>query len=621
MTPLERLTSAVTATAFSIERIEACFAQFNEPKWPELLAQPLGLAKEYLAINRSLPTPSVAEDYVDLAGILGEIEWPPTGADPVNDTRVFDLQDRVNRLVLNCLTIVSAAKEMGIGYAQPTSIHPDGLQVPRTGQAATLAAIAGHVDDLEFQLNQLVDSRNDSAASQRQQAIVASYRQVVTSNIHKIRAAIQTGSTLALEVLDRSGGALVTATRQFIATVRAGASRATPALRTAAKAVSKPVQGMVRSVGAIVKRILGEAEKPTPPLPDDFVEQAKTMILAGTAPPAHWVPHLTDLNFRDGALSDLGPLSNLNALKFLELSNNPISDLNPLAKLTALRDLYMSRTQVSDLAPLAKLTELQCLSLSTTKVRDLTPLAGLTTLKRLDLMGTQVSEIAPLAKLTKLQRLGLMSTNVSDLTPLAKLTALRDLDLWGTPIDDLGPLAKLSSLERLDLWNTRVSDLAPLAKLTSLERLDLINTPISVLDPLAELIALQAITLDGTQVSDLAPLAELTALRRLDLARTPINELAPLAKLAALERLVLRSVQISDLAPLSELTALKRLDLVDTAVSDLGAVSHHPALEVETETEERAKALRKTLHKGSAVKVVVPEYLKVNKPKADDPAS
>ena len=687
MTPLERLTAAVEATEFSIGRVEQCFNQFNEPKWPELLAQPLGLAKEYLAINRSLPTPSVAEDYVDLAGILGEIEWPTTGTDPINDARVFDLQDRVNRLVLNCLTIVSAAKEMGIGYAQPTSIHPDGLQVPRTGQAATLAAIAGHVDDLEFQLNQLVDSRNDSAATKRQRAIVETYRQVVASNIHKIRAAIQTGSTLALEVLDRTGGALVAATRQFVATVRAGASRATPALRTAAKAMSKPVQGMVRSVGAIVKRILGEVEQPVPPLPDDYVDQAKAMILAGKAPPAHWVPHLTDLDFRFEELSqadplaglialqslilwntnvsDLTPLAGLTSLEHLDLMDTQASDLSPLVTLTALHQLDLMGTQVSDLAPLANLKKLHRLMLNYTQVSDLTPLAGLAMLKFLDLADTQVSDLTPLAQLEKLEILNLNGTKVSNFSPIANLTTLEGLNLSGTMISDLSLLANLTALETLNLGGTKISDFSLLADLKGLRSLSVVNTQISNLTLLVNLTELQSLNISGTQVSDLAPLAKLNALKfvylghtraddissltnlnqlhsidisytsvkeitalanlkqlqSIDVGNTQVSDISPLANLANILRLGLRSSKVTDITPLTRLTSLRELSLIDTAVSDLGPVSRHPDLLVTVQNEEHAEALRKTLHEGSQVRVVVPDYFKPNAPMDGDPAS
>ncbi len=609
MTPLERLTEAVIATEFSVRRIEQCFNQFNNPFWPELLAQPLSLAKEYLAINRSMPTPSVAEDYVDLAGILGEIEWPPTGADPDQDARLFDLQDRVGRLVIDCLTIVAAARNMGIGYAQPTSIHPDGLQVPRTGHAATLAAIAGHVDDLEFQLNQLADSRNDNAATPRQRAIVASYRQVVTSNIHKIRAAIQTGSTIALEVLDRTGGALVTATRQFVATIRAGASRATPALRTAAKAVSKPVQGMVRSFGAIVKRILGESGNPAPPpppLPDDFVEQAHAMILAGTVPPAHWVPDLTTLDFSVEPLTDLDPLAGLIALQRLDLMGTRINDLAPLAGLTALQRLVLWKTQVSDLTPLARLTALQHLDLMHTETSDLTPLVRLTALQHLDLIGTQVSDLTPLAGLTMLQHLMLNRTQISDLTPLTGLEMLEGLDLVGTQVSDFAPLARLTGLQSLNLRDTQISDLAPLARLTGLQLLNLSGTQISDCTLLAGFTALHILDLSGTQISDFTLLAGLTALQRLHLNDTQVSNLAPLAGFTALQNLYLRGTQVSDLAPLAGLTALQRLNLSGTLVSDLAAVSDKSDLTVRVKDDAHAAALRMTLLEGSKVRVIVP---------------
>ena len=75
---------------------------------------------------------------------------------------------------------------------------------------------------------------------------------------------------------------------------------------------------------------------PHPPIPEDYVEQAKAMILAGQAPPAHWAPHLTTLNFDDTDLVDLRPLSGLTALQRLDAYNTQVSDIAPLSDLPEL---------------------------------------------------------------------------------------------------------------------------------------------------------------------------------------------------------------------------------------------------------------------------------------------
>ena len=278
-------------------------------------------------------------------------------------------------------------------------------------------------------------------------------------------------------------------------------------------------------------------------------------------------------------VSDLAPLANLPALKWLDLDGTQVSDLAPLANLPALKWLELRGTQVSDLAPLANLPALKWLNLDDTQVSDLAPLANLPALERLELRGTQVSDLAPLANLPALERLDLDGTQVSDLTPLANLPALENLELRGTRVSDLAPLANLPTLKWLDLDDTQVSDLAPLANLPALERLDLDGTQVSDLAPLANLPALERLDLDGTQVSDLAPLANLPALEWLNLDDTQVSDLAPLANLPALENLELRGTQVSDLAPLANLPALKWLELRGTQVSDLAPLANLPALE------------------------------------------
>ena len=302
------------------------------------------------------------------------------------------------------MNIVSAARELGIEIARPEILLPDGLQAPKDGHARALAAIAAHLDDLEFQIEQLEESGGNGAVSPRQIELVTRYRAYVALTIRTIRAAIETGSTIALDVLDRASGTLVTATRQLFATVRASASAATAKLKSAAATLRPPVQGVIRSVGTLVKRVIGKsaAESP-PPLPEDYVEQAKVMILAGEVPPANWVPHLTKLDFSDTKLADIAPLASLTALQSLDLTDTQVSDVAPLASLTALQGLDLTGTQVSDVAPLASLTALQRLYLTGTPVSDVAPLASLTALQDLGLRGTPVSDVAPLASLTALQ--------------------------------------------------------------------------------------------------------------------------------------------------------------------------------------------------------------------------
>ena len=491
MTPQERLGAAVVATEFSIARIRAAFSLFNDPAWPDELAGPLALADEFLAIHRIQTNDSVAEDYENLLGTLDQIGWPKAEFDPEQDERLIDLQDRVGRLWRDALAVVAIADEMGIRAEKPRKLQQDAVHVPKLGLARQLAEIGKHVDDLEFQVEQLADPAANAQSPPQQQALVDRFRSYMARNILTIRVVINTGTVIALDALDRASTALVSATRELVTTVRARASGATAALRTATAGVGRSVKSVVRSVGALVERVIRQNEVTfLPPIPDDYREQAEALILAGRAPPAHWVPRLIALDF----------------------NGTHLADLKQLASLTALEHLNLRDTQVSDITPLANLTELETLELSGTQVRDIAPLASLIVLESLDLTGTQVSDIAPLASLTALQRLNIMYTKVRDIAPLATLTALQTLYLIGTEVRDIRVLASLTALQVLDLRRTQVSNIVPLARLTALQRLYLNSTEVSDIAPLASLTALVRLDLDATLVSDIAPLSGLPEL-------------------------------------------------------------------------------------------------------------
>ena len=87
----------------------------------------------------------------------------------------------------------------------------------------------------------------------------------------------------------------------------------------------------------------------------------------------------------------------------------------------------------------------------------------------------------------------------------------------------------------------------------------------------------------STQVKDLTPLTQLTGLKSLDLWKTQVSDLTSLAQLAGLRELYLGNTQVSDIASLSAISGLT----------------------VYVETDERAKALRRTLAAGSKVEVRV----------------
>ncbi|KPL50876.1 hypothetical protein ABB55_00405 [Prosthecomicrobium hirschii] len=270
----------------------------------------------------------------------------------------------------------------------------------------------------------------------------------------------------------------------------------------------------------------------------DYEAEARTLILAGVAPPSAWAPHIRHLN----------------------LSGTGVTDLSPLSGLTALQRLDLRSTGVTDVSPLSGLTTLEVLRLGNTHVTDVSPLSGLRALGTLSLFGTGVTDVSPLSSLTALEELNLSNTNVTDLSPLTGLTALAEFHLFNSRVTDLSPLSGLTALVSLHLSNSSVADVSPLSGLTALETLDLTDTDVTDLSPLSGLTALKTLSLAKTGVTDVSPLSSLTALETLDLSGTGVSDASPLSRLPHLAQLRLTGLDLRRSAA-SLPASLEELDL------------------------------------------------------------
>ncbi len=106
---------------------------------------------------------------------------------------------------------------------------------------------------------------------------------------------------------------------------------------------------------------------------------------------------LTELNIREGKISDLQPIAGFKNLTILNLDGN----------------------QIVDLAPLSNLYKLTTLSLSVNKIVNVNPLATLSNLKSLNLMANNIHDVKSLAKLKKVTWLQLSENpNIKKVCPI-----------------------------------------------------------------------------------------------------------------------------------------------------------------------------------------------------------
>jgi hypothetical protein len=163
----------------------------------------------------------------------------------------------------------------------------------------------------------------------------------------------------------------------------------------------------------------------------------------------------------------------------IQLDEPPTREqLQTLASLNVL-DITGNR-EITSLQPLTTLDRLEELVLSNTMVKDIIPLHGLVRLIKLNLSGNAITDLIPISSLPVLTQLDISNTAVEKLDALKTLVSLEYLNCSGIPIKKLDPLAALMNLKKLECYNTGISNLKPLINLVHLRQLVCYNTKLSV---------------------------------------------------------------------------------------------------------------------------------------------
>lgn len=271
-----------------------------------------------------------------------------------------------------------------------------------------------------------------------------------------------------------------------------------------------------------------------------------------------------DILDESSIIYDYSPISKLDKLKRLTINGYPVFDISFLSELTALRSLELIDINpnnfifdpdlinddqaifIDDLSPISDLNNLLLLNISNNGIEDLSPIAGLYKLEYLNISGNElisdisvvnslfnliefygdgcrVEVIPPLDNLKRLEKFHLSNSKLADLTFLKNLNGLKELKLNNNFIEDLAPLLNMNSLEYLSVSNNYVSDLRPLSNLASLNELYLDHNKISEVIPLAFLQNLEVLNLNNNRIRYVEPLDYLEKLSFLSIQNNPLS--------------------------------------------------------------------------------------------------
>ncbi len=279
---------------------------------------------------------------------------------------------------------------------------------------------------------------------------------------------------------------------------------------------------------------------------------------------------LENLQLDNNAITDIGPLAGLPALRWLWLGGNTIEDAAVVATLPDLLGLSLWLNPITTFAPLAGLTELTDLFIGSTQARDVQHLAGLTSLRRVHLYDTGITDLAFVAGMTQLEELMLGGGNdISDASVLAGLTALTDLDLNYSQLTDASFLGSLPNLRVLHIGGNPLSDTSPITALTGLEELNVERLDLESLAFLSGSPDLRGLWAGGNDVSDVTVLSSLASLRHVWLWGNPIADPAPVYGLSGLISLDIGGTGIDDLSFLGASPELENLSAWGNGVSDI----------------------------------------------------
>ena len=165
--------------------------------------------------------------------------------------------------------------------------------------------------------------------------------------------------------------------------------------------------------------------------------------------PLSQLTDLERLTIKNHGITSITPLMSLGNLRYLDISGNPqlenIEAVRYMENLTEFSyhclvanaendGLKRCKTDVlKDIGPLSHLNWLEEVMISQIHHLDLTPLANLKNITQLTVTNSEVSELRPVANMKKLTRINLSSNQIKDISPLGNLPALARLILTKGP--------------------------------------------------------------------------------------------------------------------------------------------------------------------------------------------
>ena len=234
-------------------------------------------------------------------------------------------------------------------------------------------------------------------------------------------------------------------------------------------------------------------------------------------------PNLEVLILADCGLSSIAPLSSLNNLRILDLSDNSIGDIQPIAGIASLDELYLGHNGIISLPSLAALTNLRILDLSFNALDSISRLSDCAALTRLNVSNNKLVSVKPAGTLANLVFFNASSNQVRNADALEACTALEVFRMSSNKLTDVDFLASIGTLVEINVDYNDIHTLPKLPAETPLETFSAAHNFLEDLDGLAGLQKLNYVNADYNNISSIDVLQSCPLLAQVNVYGTNVH--------------------------------------------------------------------------------------------------
>lgn len=221
---------------------------------------------------------------------------------------------------------------------------------------------------------------------------------------------------------------------------------------------------------------------------------------------------LTTLSLADNLITDVEPLSALENLQCVNLSNNKIKKITASWRSLRIKEFYCSNNQLVSICGINNLTILKKIDCSNNSITDISFLnKSRYSLEQVNVGNNPLPKDAvssAFSGCTKLRELSINSTNTSNLSFVSYCSDLRFFAANFNSITDGTPLSYCRKLETLDLSCNTINDISFLKNLTAIKDLWLACNEITDISALPRVYYTQ-LNLSDNNIQSFAPLSYL----------------------------------------------------------------------------------------------------------------